>query len=359
VPKSLIRLKIGLILAGLALAVWPLPPSVSPWFFGLCIVLTGIPHGAIDHVLHRHYTQAPAWRVSLQFYGEYFAWIGLGALLWWLWPAAAVVGFFAVSAYHFGQTQLAYLPRPQASAVDADLTPALTSALYPRALYVIWGALAVSGFVLTNSTVLTYGFTQVIPVADVAGLAALARPYVEVAACVAIILLVVSLHKRPNVLLLELVELTTLALVFLRNDFYTSFGLFFGGWHALNAMHHALRDVGRFQRFSLWQFGREAVVHSAASLGGIALLVWGAVQWQTGALTATLDHWARLANLPLPSLPVPAPGQAWGAPLLVFMALSVLAFPHIVVLEQWYAFLGRKPQESVVPAPETKTASAV
>lgn len=306
-PPSLVRLKSALILVGLALAVWPLPSSVSPWFFGLCIVLTGIPHGAIDHVLHRHFTQAPAWRVSLQFYGEYFAWIGLGALLWWLWPAAAVVGFFAVSAYHFGQTQLAYLPRERDE----------TSALQQRALYIIWGALAVSGFVLTNSAVLTYGFTQIIPVPDVNALAALARPYVELAACVLIVLLVVSLHSRPNVLLLELVELTTLALVFLRNDFYTSFGLFFGGWHALNAIHHALRDVSRFERFSLRQFGREALLHSVASLGGIALLIWAAAAWQ------------------------PATPGAWGTPLLVFMALSVLAFPHIVVLEQWYAFLGR------------------
>jgi Brp/Blh family beta-carotene 15,15'-monooxygenase len=299
-PPSLRRLKLGLIVAGLALALWPLPPSVSPWFFLGCIVLTGIPHGAIDHVLHRNYTSGPAWLVSVRFYGEYFLWIGAYTLLWWLLPQLAIVGFLLVSAYHFGQTQLAYLP--------AEIIP-----WQRRAIQLTWGVLVVGGFVFANSVVLNYGFTQVIPIPNLDGLAQWSRPYMEATACGLILLLVVSLHRQPNTLLIELIELTTLAMVFLSNDFYTSFGLFFGGWHALNAIHHSISDVSRYEQFSLRRFARESLVHSIASLGGIALIVWLVSRSQS----------------------------AVGTELLIFIALSVLAFPHIVVLEQWYAFLQR------------------
>lgn len=299
---SLRRLKLGLILLGLLLTVWPLPPAVSPWFFALAIVLTGIPHGALDHVLYRNYRQGPAWQVNLRFYGEYFASIALFAVLWWAWPQAAAVGFILISAYHFGQTQLAYLQPNQV-------------ATYSRyALYMLWGLLAIGGFVMANSQVLDLGFTSVVPIPNVEALPSQARPYLEWGACLLILAMTIYLHRQPHDLLLELTELCTLALVFLRNDFYTSFGLFFGGWHALNAIHHMYRDIKRFEHVTMRKLIIEAIPHSVASLGGIGLLVWAATQWQTGL----------------------------SPQLLLFMSLSVLAFPHIVVLQQWYRFLHRQ-----------------
>ncbi len=298
VPRSLTRLKVGLILVGLALAIWPLSAQLSPYFFFICIVLTGIPHGAIDHVFHRNFSQGPAWLTTVFFYCEYFFWIGAYAILWWLLPQVAILSFLLFSAYHFGQTQLSHLP-------------IVTATSTRRLLQLAWGSWAVGSFVLCNSKVLDYGFTQIIPIGNVTTLDKYALPFVVISASVLALVLTGYLYKKPFLLFFELAEVATLSFVFLRNDFFTSFGLLFGGWHALHAIQYALLDVKRFEAFPLKQLAREALLHSVASLGGIAILTWAVLRWYT---QRTPELW-------------------------LFIAISVLAFPHIVMIERWYSFL--------------------
>lgn len=296
--RSLRHLKWGLILAGFVLIAFPLPASISPWFTLIIILITGLPHGAIDHVLYSTSNTGSPRAVTFRFYAEYFIWMGAYGALWWVAPKLALLAFLLVSAYHFGQTQLAYVRKDDTS----------------RPLYLLWGGLVLAGLTLSQTIVPDFGLSQIVQLPAMNELRLMSRPYVELGACLAIVGLVYLLHNRSHDLLLELIELMVLSLVFLSNDFYTSFGLFFGGWHALNAIHHSLEDVSKFKRFNLLKFIWAALPHSIASTGGIVLLVYLTSQYAPAATSEKV----------------------------LFISISILALPHIIVLEGWYSFLQRK-----------------
>lgn len=65
------------------------------------ILLLGIPHGAIDHVL---YTNNSAIR-PIKFYSVYLLAIVTNVILWLIAPLFALFVFIIISAYHFGQSQ--------------------------------------------------------------------------------------------------------------------------------------------------------------------------------------------------------------------------------------------------------------
>ncbi|MFZ9189080.1 MAG: Brp/Blh family beta-carotene 15,15'-dioxygenase, partial [Algoriphagus sp.] len=69
--------------------------------FGLILLLVGIPHGGIDHLIHDPDIR-PQGLVS--FILRYLLlMLGYG-LLWWFVPLAALIAFLGMSAYHFGQS---------------------------------------------------------------------------------------------------------------------------------------------------------------------------------------------------------------------------------------------------------------
>lgn len=65
------------------------------------IFILGVPHGAIDNVLMKRRT---GWSSS-RFYFFYLGLIAINIGLWLLVPAAALLFFLFISAYHFGQAQ--------------------------------------------------------------------------------------------------------------------------------------------------------------------------------------------------------------------------------------------------------------
>ncbi len=85
------------------------------------ILLFGIPHGAIDHILFfkkKSMTQ-------LKFYGLYLGLIALFVLLWLKFPIISFIFFLILSAFHFGESQF----------VDAKLTLRNFNPL----LFLFWG----------------------------------------------------------------------------------------------------------------------------------------------------------------------------------------------------------------------------
>jgi Brp/Blh family beta-carotene 15,15'-monooxygenase len=67
-----------------------------PW-----IVVFGISHGAVDHIL---YKQSSTLTLA-QFYGVYIGLMGIYAALWYVSPKMALMSFLLLSAFHFGQSQ--------------------------------------------------------------------------------------------------------------------------------------------------------------------------------------------------------------------------------------------------------------
>lgn len=102
-----------------------------------------------------------------------------------------------------------------------------------------------------------------------------------------------------------------IVLLFSTTNFFVSFGVFFGGWHALRAVQNLRSELRAAtpENVSLPKLMREALPHTLASLLGIGLM-------------------AGLAYI----------FQAHRAALLLFVGLSVVALPHIVTVERWHRY---------------------
>ena len=85
------------------------------------ILLFGIPHGAIDHILFFKKQSM----TQLKFYGLYLGLIALFVLLWLKFPIISFIFFLILSAFHFGESQF----------VDAKLTLRNFNPL----LFLFWG----------------------------------------------------------------------------------------------------------------------------------------------------------------------------------------------------------------------------
>ncbi|HQV32284.1 MAG TPA: Brp/Blh family beta-carotene 15,15'-dioxygenase, partial [Calditrichia bacterium] len=120
----------------LGLADPPHLQSISLAVLVVLVVFLGIPHGATDLLIANHLAGGEATlRTNLAFLGAYLAAVALFAVLWWLLPGAALLLFSVLSCYHFGQSNLFYLP--------------LSGAVRPF-FYLLWGAYVLSGPILLN-----------------------------------------------------------------------------------------------------------------------------------------------------------------------------------------------------------------
>lgn len=93
----------------------------------------GIAHGAIDNHLYGFRTLSD----NLQFIGAYLFVGGAFAALWYFQASVAFTIFMIISAYHFGQSQLAEEIEDQS--------------IGPRFVYLSWGTWLLSSFLYLNS----------------------------------------------------------------------------------------------------------------------------------------------------------------------------------------------------------------
>ena len=88
-------------------------PQVVQWIvFAGTMLFTGIPHGAIDHLVEEQNQARHNKRFSLlSFLTKYLSRMLLYGLMWWFFPLLALLVFIGISAYHFGETDLVVLPK--------------------------------------------------------------------------------------------------------------------------------------------------------------------------------------------------------------------------------------------------------
>ncbi|MDA9267368.1 Brp/Blh family beta-carotene 15,15'-dioxygenase [Salibacteraceae bacterium] len=96
------------------------------------IFMIGIPHGAIDNVLHGR--DAP--HQKQYFILVYLLIIGFNVILWMSFPLLAYVLFLGISAYHFGQSQFSHYFKRQK--------------LIHQFSYLLWGVSILSALILFN-----------------------------------------------------------------------------------------------------------------------------------------------------------------------------------------------------------------
>ena len=108
-----------------ALFLWPQLSGYGDWVFLSLLITVGIPHGALDHLIEFRSTKASPKRLRW-FYAKYLCLILLTGLIWVVFPSFALLATILISAYHFGQSQLFYLPVSKALQLVVYTTWGLT-----------------------------------------------------------------------------------------------------------------------------------------------------------------------------------------------------------------------------------------
>ena len=107
-----ITILLGLILLGWQYFQGELPQNVQIIFFVSLILLTGIPHGALDHLIQES-TDKKFNRVfsTKLFLIKYLAIMVLYAFAWFWFSGLSLLVFLLISAWHFGETDLENAPK--------------------------------------------------------------------------------------------------------------------------------------------------------------------------------------------------------------------------------------------------------
>lgn len=104
---SWLNCAVGISMLGWQSFVGPLAHTFQLGYFTLMLLLTGIPHGGLDHVIAR--TTAVAFNKKFNifiFLSRYVAIIGIYSVCWFLFPSISLLIFLVISAWHFGETDI-------------------------------------------------------------------------------------------------------------------------------------------------------------------------------------------------------------------------------------------------------------
>ena len=223
-------LSITLVLVNVA---WPAMLDYGYYFFYGTLVLVGIPHGAIDHIIH--FRSIKPTRIHLiLFYGQYLALILIVALAWYFYPIYAFMIFMIISAYHFGQSQLFYLK---------------ASSWWKHTIFFSWGSTVLSSLVYFNFDECYRIFHSF----DLLNTAAWLTPYFSKVTFLFFLLVTAAtmamLFYRKWITLSQLFFEVILLGLLLFSAYHTTavftFSLYFGIWHAFGSLlleYTSLRD---------------------------------------------------------------------------------------------------------------------
>lgn len=86
---------------------FPIPQNFQILFFGLGVLLFGIPHGSLDHfIYHHHRKEVMTLRSIAHFLLFYLGFAILYSILWIISVELSILLFILISAYHFGEMDL-------------------------------------------------------------------------------------------------------------------------------------------------------------------------------------------------------------------------------------------------------------
>ena len=267
-----------------------IPQEVQFAVVALILMLVGIPHGGIDHLIHNPQIGSAG---LLRFLLRYLLLMLAYGLIWWLLPLAALLAFLGMSAYHFGQSH--FIGRPQHAKLDGLLFMCKGSFFLAVILFGNWQETI---DILQPITSINLGPNQRLILIGLLLGATLGTQFV----------------KGDSLCKEDAMDYLVLAPLLFLSPLLISFIVYFGFWHSMPSMlaeYAYLKTIPAFD--SPAKFGKQLLPFSGISLVGIVLLLVLGMEF--------LDS-----------------SELY---LLFFILISLISLPHILYMD---AFLKGKTQ---------------
>ncbi len=242
---------LGLGIALLFILLPNLPLAVQLLVFGLILVLVGIPHGGIDHLIHNPNIRPQG---LAHFIGGYLLLMLVYGLLWWLLPLAALLAFLAMSAYHFGQSH--FLGKGQIQTKKG-------------LLYLLKGAFFLSVILFGD-----WEMTQEI-LSSILSLQLDEETRLAIMGGLMVSSLVTQGFNNKPFSSGDALDYLILVPVLYFSPLLISFSIYFGFWHSIPSMLAEYKYLSQVPAFdSPLKFGKQLLPFSGISLIGIGFLLF-------------------------------------------------------------------------------------
>jgi Brp/Blh family beta-carotene 15,15'-monooxygenase len=248
--------------------------------FTLGMLLIGIPHGAVDHLLETGNIKS---RIKPSFVINYLGLAFLNLILWIFFPIGALLFFIGYSAWHFGQTDL------------REWQPKSINALKNTA----WGILILSiilcGHVVETNSILENMNTLQIPIHDISGK--------QISVFLLLVGIVWALFEKSWKMCIS----SLMLLVSIELPLITSFGLYFIGQHSMNGWSH-LKQGMKVNNVSLY------IKALPFTLGALTLFVAFIFLFRNNYLSEFNENMITI----------------------FFVFISCISFPHVMMMNKFY-----------------------
>ncbi len=301
--KQLHQLRLWAFIAGFALALLhqvggEVHPAIDYIFFGFFVVLVGIPHGAIDHLVEEKYLEMQKKSFFLgRFLLKYVLQILAYGVLWLIMPALSLLLFLLISGWHFGESDMQPAPRHSLWKVNQMLLGSLVL------FYILMREPAFTGDII-------YRITRESHLARAIWAWAVSNAGWLYGTSAFFLLLTGYFAQRAEPLQWQQSKWVSFLLIMLLIYFLPllpAFALYFGGWHSLNTFGHMSGFLDN--KKSIWQLWKAALPFT---LLAIFFLIIIAFVWS--ALFIHID--------PLP---------------ILFIFIAVITLPHLLVMNKMFS----------------------
>ncbi len=263
---------------------------------GGAILLLGIPHGAVDHIIHRRVISGNKITISYQrFIGWYVLCMLAYLVVWIVFPLKAMFLFIALGIYHFGQ----------------EFTETLGVKVNSKVPFLVWGSV-----ILLMPLFLNYQEANEY-ITSTTG-AILPQLSFQTSLAVALLFPTISVtyfsylffrSRITNKQLMTVVLYTGMwMLIYFNAPFIIGFTIYFVLFHSFNAMEHQYTELSQVaNKYSLKQYLKEISPLTFVSYAGIVIIF----------LFLDIRNWQHLT-------------------LYALVFISLLTLPHMLIFEQFY-----------------------
>jgi Brp/Blh family beta-carotene 15,15'-monooxygenase len=293
------------LLIGVASIYVSIPADWQQVVFFLLVVVIGISHGSIDHIIDYEINSGSKKFSLRSFLNYYLSIIAMATIAWFIFPVPCFILFLFISAYHFGQAQMSEhlnkLPR-----------------WFRKTLFLLWGNIYLFSLIdfHFDTTVSSFPFvfnafqTEALPLIQM-----LSGAIWMISLLIFEITLLYQLIRHRNKSwrwLLQMLIPGALILLNLWTPGLLSFAIFFGLWHGLKMIirqYDILKKHSSMYSFNVRQLIIQMLPFSLMSYGGVLLIA----QFKEVLFAEQLF------------------------PIMTIIFISVLAMPHAIIMDRMYA----------------------